>query len=373
LSIGSIAGAADQPITIPVILPLTGPGAFIGQTHQKSLQILEGVVNKDGGVNGRPVKFDFLDDQSSPQVAKQLASQDQSGLPVVLGSALAAMCNAIGPVYESSSRVNYCLSPSIFPTAGSFVFSSGTNTVDDLVAIVRFLREKGWKKIALIATTDSSGQDGANDLLEALKLPVNSGLSLVASERFNPGDVSVSAQLARVKAASPQALVVMATGPAFANVLHAVQDIGLDVPLASTPANMVGKQLEQYASFMPKELYFPGVTYAAGIAPNAPVKHEQDVYNTAMKAAGVTTDFQTGMPWDAGLIVVDALRKLGPSATGAQVRDYIAKLKNFAGILGVYDFTKFPQRGVGIDDVVMMRWAAGSGWSNASSFGGALR
>jgi len=114
------------------------------------------------------------------------------------------------------------------------------------------------------------------------------------------------------------------------------------------------------------------VTYAAGIAQNPRVKHQQDLYNAAMKAAGVTTDLQTGMTWDAGLIVVDALRKLGPTATGTQVRDYIENLKDYPGILGVYDFTKVPQRGAGVEDTVMQRWT-GSGWATASSFGGALK
>ena len=85
LLFGTFASAADQPpVTIPVILPLTGGGAFIGQTHQKSLQLLEQIVNKDGGIKGRPLHFQFLDDQTSPEVAKQLASQEQNSGPIVL-------------------------------------------------------------------------------------------------------------------------------------------------------------------------------------------------------------------------------------------------------------------------------------------------
>lgn len=369
----SVAGAADpQPVTVPVILPLTGGGAFIGTTHEKTMQVLEGVVNKDGGIRGRPLKFEFLDDQTSPEVAKQLGSQEQNRSPIVLGSSLAALCHAIAPVYETAGPTNYCLSPAIYPPKGSYVFSTSASTKDLLIATMRFFREKGWKKFALIATTDSSGQDGVDDVAEALKLPQNSGMSLVASERYNASDVSVTAQLTRIKAANPQALIIWVPGTPFATALRAVQDTGLDVPIVATSANMVAKQLEQYSAFMPKELYFPGVTYAAGIAQNARVKHQQDIYNAAMKAAGVSTDLQSGMTWDAGLITADALRKLGPKATGAQIRDYIDGLKDFPGILGIYNFVKVPQRGTTIDDVVMQRWN-GSGWNTSSSFGGALK
>ena len=373
LLLGSVALAADAPpVTIPVILPLTGGGAFIGQTHERTLRILENLVNKEGGIQGHPLKFQFLDDQTSPQVAKQLGSQEQNQSPIVLGSSLSAMCNAIAPVYETAGPVNYCLSPAIYPPKGSFVFSTSVSTKDLLIATVRFFREKGWKKFALIATTDASGQDGVNNISEALKLPENRGMKLVATERYNGSDVSATAQLTRIKAANPQALIIWAPGTPFATALRAVQDAGLDVPIVATSANMVAKQLEQYSAFMPKELYFPGVTYAAGIAQNALVKHQQDVYNAAMKAAGVTTDLQTGMAWDAALITVAALRKLGPAATGVQIRDYILGLKDFPGILGVYDFAKEPQRGAGLDDAVMQRWN-GKGWTTSSSFGGALK
>ena len=374
LLFGSTAMAADEPVTVPVILPLTGGGAFLGATQQKSLQTLEALVNKDGGIKGRPLKFNFLDDQTSPQVAKQLGSQAQSTSPIVLGSSLSAMCKAIAPVYDTAGPVNYCLSPAIYPTPGSYVFSTSASTKDLVIATVRFFREKGWKKIAMLATTDASGQDGVDDLAAALKLPENSGVSLVGEERYNPSDVSVTAQVSKIKAAGPQAIILWAPGTPFATGLRALNEAGLDIPVGTTSANQVSKQLEQYASFIPKQLYFPGVTYAANKAQTPQVQKAQDTYFAAMKAAGVTTDVQTGMPWDAGLITVAALRKLGPTATGAQVRDYISGLTNFPGILGMYDFKTSPQRGANVNDVVMQLWQpAASNWTLVSSFGGALK
>jgi branched-chain amino acid transport system substrate-binding protein len=374
LLLGTAAGAADEkPITIPVIMPLTGGGAFIGTTQQKSMQILEGIVNKDGGIKGRPIKFDFLDDQTSPQVAKQLGSQEQTVSPIVLGSSLSAMCKAISPVYDTAGPVNYCLSPAIYPAKGSYVFTASASTRDLIIATVRFFREKGWKNFAMLASTDASGQDGVDDLNTAMSRPENASMKLVGVERYNASDVSATAQVTKLKAANPQAIIVWAPGTPFATGLRALQDAGLTIPVASTSANMVAKQLEQYSAFMPKEMYFPGVTYAAGIAQNAQVKKQQDIFNGAMKANGIAVDVQTGMTWDAGLIAVAALRKLGPTATGTQIRDFIASQTAFPGILGMYDFSKTPQRGATVDDVVMMRWTAGSGWSTSSSFGGALK
>jgi branched-chain amino acid transport system substrate-binding protein len=58
------------------------------------------------------------------------------------------------------------------------------------------------------------------------------------------------------------------------------------------------------------------------------------------------------------MIVIHALRGLGPNATAAQVKDFIAHLKGFAGVNGVYDFEKVPQRGLDVSDTVVTRWSA---------------
>ena len=60
---------AGAPVNINVVLPLTGGGSFLAQQEQASLQRAEGVIAASGGIAGRPVKFIFHDDQSSPQVA----------------------------------------------------------------------------------------------------------------------------------------------------------------------------------------------------------------------------------------------------------------------------------------------------------------
>src|ERR1700682_1884580 len=119
---------AADPYEIDVILPLTGGGAFVGQTHQKTLQLLEGVVNKGGGIAGRPVKFVFYDDQSNPAVDVQLAGPILAKKPaVVLGSSLSALCRALQPLF-ANGPVQYCFSPAIYPPKGSFSFANSIET-----------------------------------------------------------------------------------------------------------------------------------------------------------------------------------------------------------------------------------------------------
>lgn len=71
------------------------------------------------------------------------------------------------------------------------------------------------------------------------------------------------------------------------------------------------------------------------------------------------------------MILISALRKLGPNATAAQVHDYIENLRGWVGINGPYDFVAVPQRGLGLSSVVITKWdPATERWDAVSKGGG---
>jgi branched-chain amino acid transport system substrate-binding protein len=350
---------AAEDYEINVVLPLTGGGSFLGKAEQQGLQLAETFVNRDGGIQGRKVKFVFHDDQSRPQTAVQLASQIVASHPaVVIGSAIVAMCNAMAPLMKNGP-VMYCLSPGIHPEKGDYVFTSNVSTLDLASSLVTFYRLKGWTKIALITSTDASGQDAERGIKEVLSRPGNKGMTLVANEHFTPTDVSVSAQIEEIRAAQPQALIAWSTGGPIGTVFKGIIQAGLDIPVGTTNGNMTLAQMTQYADFLPKQLFIPSSEWPkhdASLVLDPAVEKAQAGFFAAYDAAKITPDVAAGLAWDPALLVVDALRKLGPEATAVQVRDYLAKLKGFAGINGVYDFPKIPQRGLDEKDAVVTLW-----------------
>ncbi len=211
---------------------MTGGAAFVGKEISEALHVVEDSVNKSGGVRGRPVKFVIGDDQTNPQVAVQLTSGIVGqNVPVFMGSAIAAMCNAQAALIKDGPLM-YCFSPSINPTPGSYVFS-GMYASDDLNAVsVRYLRERGLRKIALLNGTDASGQEAEKALIAIGHLAENNSVSFVSVERFNLSDISVAAQLARIKAAGAQAIISFVSTAALGTVLHGVNESGLDIPIA---------------------------------------------------------------------------------------------------------------------------------------------
>ncbi|HXP30720.1 MAG TPA: ABC transporter substrate-binding protein [Stellaceae bacterium] len=375
LGLGLAPGArAVEDYQLHVILPLTGNAAFIGQEQQQMLELVRASVNRSGGIQGRDLRFVYHDDQTSPQVAVQLSNDVLATHPsVILGSAITAMCNAMAPLMQDGP-VMYCTSPGIHPAAGSYVFSAFIQTGDLGEALVRYFHLKGWTRIAMLSSTDATGQDADRGIDHALTLPENAAVKMVEHPHFNATDLSVTAQIERIKAAGAQAMIAWTTGAQIATIFKGIAQAGLDIPVGTTPGNQQFQQLSQYVGFLPKQLLIPSASYPEHegvITLDARVEQKQQEMYALLKSAKLRADNATGTAWDPALIVIDALRKLGPNATAAQIRDYIGNLTDFAGIDGIYDFKKVPQRGIGIDSAVLVTYdPKGQRWVWLSKPGG---
>jgi branched-chain amino acid transport system substrate-binding protein len=367
-------GRAADPLSISVILPLTGQAAFLGQIEQKALQAAEDSVNKSGGIAGRPVKFVVRDDASTPPNDVQLINDSiAKGDAVVIGPSLSASCGAVLPLLKNGPVV-YCFSPGVHPPAGSFLFSSDWSTTDTTSTLIRYAREKGWKRLAILTSTDASGQDAETQINTALAAPEDAGVTVVEREHFAVGDISVAAQLARIKAANPQVMIGWASGTPFATIIRGVADAGLDVPIIASNSNLTFATMHGLTQYLPKDLLFAAAITEATVPvmPRGAGRTAVEDYVNALKAAGLRSEGGTILSWDAIWIVIGALRKLGPAATAPQIREYIAGLRGYTGIHGNYDFPAVPQRGLDASGVIVSRWSGEKDtWVPVSRPGGA--
>jgi branched-chain amino acid transport system substrate-binding protein len=369
---GNAVSAAET--TIPVILPLTGNASFLGQGIQRVLKVLETVVNRDGGISGSELRFAFRDDQTSPQVAVQLTSALVAPQPaVIMGSGLVAMCNAMAPLVRNGP-VDYCLSPGAQPMPGSFMYSTNTSTRDLIMADFRYFKSRGWTRVATISSSDATGQDFEKGIDAAMGAPENRGIEIVAGLRFNQSDVSVAAQLERIKAANPQVLVAWTTGAPIATIFKGIIQADLSTPVVTTNGNQTFEQMEQYAAFLPKELYFASSLFEPheGVLSLDPkIEAAQKSFYAAMAEAKAPVDIVAAHAWDPGMMLVAALRQMGPGATARQIKEFLDDLSGYAGVNGIYDFKKSPQRGLDIRSTVVTRWdPASRQWIMVSRPGG---
>jgi branched-chain amino acid transport system substrate-binding protein len=359
LAVPAGSRAQGAPYEIDGIMAVTGPFAAVGSMEARTLGVIEGLVNRGGGIKGRPIKFVILDDQSSPQLAVQLMTGiSAKNVPVVIGPSFTATCGATLPLVAKSGPVAYCTTPGIHPEAGSYMFSATIATTDQAPILVRYFHERGWTRIASITSNDATGQDVERQLDAVLALPENRTMQLVAREHFNPTDLSVTAQMQHIRASNAQALFTWSTGTPFGTLLHGIRDAGIDLPVGASSGNMTYAPLEQYKTFLPAELYFPAGR-GFSIEPGRGAVHDaQVVYFNALKAAGMKPEIGPSAVWDPAMLVIDALRHVGTDATAEQIRNYLEGVKSWTGIAGTYDFTdrEHPNRGLGQNEGIMYRW-----------------
>ena len=218
------------------------------------------------------------------------------------------------------------------------MYSAGVSTRDGLEATLRYFKARGWNRIGTITSSDATGQEIEEGFDEVLRHPEFASLAIVARTRFNLTDASVAAQLQRISEARPDVLIAWTTGTAVAGIFKGLIQTGLNVPVVTSSGNMSVDVMRQFAGFLPAELLIPSPAFPEheGLLKLDPrVEAKQRDYYAAMRSAGLPIDYNTAGGWDASLLLIEALRTLGPQANAAQVRTWLAGLTGFDGILAL--------------------------------------
>jgi branched-chain amino acid transport system substrate-binding protein len=97
-----------KPYKIGTLQPLSGAGAAGGKTALVGLQMAVDRINKNKGINGRPVEIVVADDESKPDVGRRKVEKmlDEDKIDVHVGGFLSNICLACMPVFEEQKVVN---------------------------------------------------------------------------------------------------------------------------------------------------------------------------------------------------------------------------------------------------------------------------
>ena len=112
LGLGVAGIAAAQELVIGVIAPLTGSKAEQGMQFKEGAELAVADLNKAGGVLGRQVKLELLDDEGQPKNAAAAAQKLAANRNVigVIGPSSTASARAALPILERARLVT--ISPS---------------------------------------------------------------------------------------------------------------------------------------------------------------------------------------------------------------------------------------------------------------------
>ena len=204
----ALAGTAQADITIGVSLPLTGPASGLGIPMSNQIKLWP------TSIAGEKLKVVVLDDATDPtkgvQNAKRFVTEDKAD--IIMGSAATPPAIAMADTVAESGTPHFMFSPAVLQAGkDSWAFRLPQSNAVMSHAILQHMNKLGVKTVGFLGYTDAYGESWLKDFqaeAAAMKLPIK----IVATERFQRSDTSVTGQALKLVAANPDAMLIVASG-----------------------------------------------------------------------------------------------------------------------------------------------------------------
>ncbi len=366
LALGPAPAAAQEAYRIGAIFSITGPGSSLGIPERDTALMIEADVNAKGGIKGpdgkmHPLKLVIYDDASDETravlAAKKLIDEDR--VTAIVGTTLSGTSLAIVDTVQKAEMplVSCAAAIKIVEPAAERKWVFKTPQSDHLIVgvLVDYLKAKGLTRVGWLNVDYAFGQLG---WIEFEKAAQKAGLTVAANEKFGQKDVDMTAQLTRVKAASPQAVVIWSIPPSASIATKNYADLGIAAPLFQSHG-VGNKKYIELAGPGANNVMFPAgkLLVAEQLADNDPQKPVLLAYARDFEGRYGSRNTFGGHAWDAVQIVLHAMEQAG--ADRAKVRSAIETTRNFVGITGVFDFSPADHNGLDRRAVTMIQIADG--------------
>ena len=243
-------GAYAADIKVGVTGPYTGGSSSMGVSMRDGVRLAAKEINAAGGVNGNKIVLVERDDEAKNERGVQIAQELINNEKVVAtlgfintGVSLASQRfyqDAKIPVFNNVATGS--LITHQFPNAAeNYVFrNAAADNIQAPMIAKEAVEKRGLKKVAILADSTNYGQLGREDLEKALK---TYGVTPVAEEKFNLGDVDMTSQLLKAKNAGADVVLTYAIGPELAQIANGMAKLGWKKP-------MIGSWTLSMASFI---------------------------------------------------------------------------------------------------------------------------
>lgn len=360
-----LAGASSTlcaEVLVGVSVSATGSGASLGVHVANAVALLPKTIA------GEPVRYVILDDASDPTVgaknARKFVSDDK--VDVIIGSSTVPVAMAQGTVATESRIPFIALCPiAIDLPKQSYLFAVPQPIPLMVDAVVEHMKASKIRTAGYIGFSDPWGDMNYQYLTSGAQ---QSGIKVSTNERYARNDTTVTAQMLKVMATSPDAIFVGASGSPAA------------LPQIAAVERGYRKQIYHTHGVVNRDFIRVGGKSVEGvIAPTGPVVvAEQLAADHPLRAPGMAFLGQyegahgagsrnafAAYAWDAGLIIQAAVpvamksAKPGTPEFRRALRDAIESNKDVKGTHAVYNMAPTDHYGVDRRARVLVRVEGG--------------
>jgi branched-chain amino acid transport system substrate-binding protein len=350
------AGATEGTYKIGGIFSVTGPVSFLGDPEKKSLEMVIDEINAKGGIDGHPLEPVIYDDEGDPGKARLAATKlvSKDNVLAIIGPSLTPTTLAIIPVAEEEKipLISCAAGIKITEPVKPWVFKTAQSDVLAVAAIYQYMKGHGIKKVGIMTQEDAFGESGKEQLT---KQAAQFGIEVVQAESFGTKDTDMTAQLTKIRAAQPDAIICWGTNPGPAVIAKNVKQMNINLPLYQSHGVASPKFIELAAEAAEGIILPTGKILVAKQLPDTDpqkavlinyIEEFQKRYQIPVSGFG-------GYAFDAMHILAEALK--GTKGDKAKTRDAIENVKDLVGISGVFNFSATEHNGLGPDAFVMVQ------------------
>ena len=346
---------SKEPYKIGGIFSITGPASFLGDPEKKSMEMVIEQINSRGGIDGHMLEPVIADDEGDPTkavlAANRLISKD--GVMAILGPSLTPTSLAVIPVIEKAQvpLISCAAGIQITEPVKPLVFKTAQNDVLAVAAIYRHMQAKSISKIGIITVEDAYGKSGKEQLTgQASKF----GIQIVLAETYGAKDTDMTAQLAKIRAAQPEAIVCWGTNPGPAVVAKNVIQMNIKIPLYQSHGVASPKYIELAESAAEGNLLPTGKILITDQLPDSDPQKAilKNYINEFEKRYSMPVGGFGGYAVDAVGLLAEALK--GTEGDKQKIAENLQKIKNLVGITGTFSFSPEDHNGLGPDAFVMV-------------------
>ncbi len=352
-AVGASAAFA-QDIKVGVNVSATGPAASLGIPERNTFALMPQTIG------GKKVQYIVLDDASDTTTAvkntRKLITEDK--VDVIVGSTITPNSLAMIDVVAETETpmVSMAASSRIVEPVDAkrrWVFKTPQNDQQMAFVIVSHMLGQGVKTAGFIGFADAYGEGWWN---EFSKLAETRGIKVVANERYQRNDTSVTGQVLKLISARPDAILIAGSGTPAALPQKTLKERGYAGKIYQTHGvanndflRVCGKDCE--GTFLPA-----GPVLVSEQLPNDhPVKKSAIAYVDAYEKVHGKGSVSTfgAHAWDAGVLlqaaIPVALKKAQPGTKEfrAALRDALEGVKNTPGAHGIFNMS--PTDHLGLD------------------------
>ncbi|SDR62147.1 amino acid/amide ABC transporter substrate-binding protein, HAAT family [Rhizobiales bacterium GAS191] len=271
LGLSVVPVMAQEAIKIVDVAELSGGGATVGTNFKNGADLAADEINAKGGILGHKLEITHYDTQSNAGVARGLVQKAIDSEPyAIFGPGYSGSVKAVAPLFQQAGITDIMGGEAAELTkfGNAFIFRTSFGQQSSMPKVARYLHDEvKAQTVAVEWVNNDFGKGGRDEIIKALG---GLGVKIVADVSSEQGQADFSSDVAKIKAANPDAVFVYVNEDESARFLKEAQKQALGKPLIGE-TTLLGQKVIDLAGAAAD-----GVRGHIGLTTDAPVPAVQE-------------------------------------------------------------------------------------------------